>query len=151
MQEHKPSVVPRDGCKVRLVEGAANNLPDSAAHATASEILQLAKAATEDDLTIVLVSGGGSALLPMPAEGITLVSRFNWHCGVRPSVRVTARATYIRTVTFALFGELTLTLTVRLTLALTLAHSDAHVCVAPRLKRRKPPKCWRSAAPPSIS
>lgn len=56
----------------RICEGAANNLPDAAAERTAKEILAVARRATADDLVIVLISGGGSALLTCPVEGVTL-------------------------------------------------------------------------------
>ncbi len=56
----------------RIREGAADNLPDAAAELAAREILDLAERASEEDLLIALVSGGGSALLPCPPLGVTL-------------------------------------------------------------------------------
>ena len=56
----------------RICESAANNLPDAAAERAAKEILAVARRATADDLVIVLISGGGSALLPCPVQGVTL-------------------------------------------------------------------------------
>lgn len=56
----------------RIRESAANNLPDAAAERAAKEILAVARRATADDLVIVLISGGGSALLPCPVQGVTL-------------------------------------------------------------------------------
>ena len=57
---------------IRILEGAAHNLPDASAEYAAREILSLARGATEDELLIALISGGGSALLPCPVEGVTL-------------------------------------------------------------------------------
>jgi glycerate-2-kinase len=52
--------------------GAADNLPDEAAMEAAERINDLAVEASADELLLVLISGGGSALLPLPAAGITL-------------------------------------------------------------------------------
>jgi len=69
-------VVTADGYKVptRTVEiaEAAHPVPDARGLAAAERIMALVGEAGEDDLVIVLVSGGGSALLPLPAPGITL-------------------------------------------------------------------------------
>lgn len=56
----------------RVIEGAAYNLPDPPAESAAREILQLVQEASDGDLVIALVSGGGSALLPVPETGISL-------------------------------------------------------------------------------
>jgi len=45
-------------------------VPDEAGEKAALEILRRAKALTRDDLLLVLLSGGGSSLLALPAEGI---------------------------------------------------------------------------------
>lgn len=56
-----------------VLEGAPNNIPDKEAARAASMIGQLAKSLdSPDDLLFVLVSGGGSALLPAPIQPITL-------------------------------------------------------------------------------
>ena len=47
-------------------------MPDARGVAGAERIAQIAAAAGKDDLVLCLISGGGSALLPLPAEGITL-------------------------------------------------------------------------------
>ena len=57
--------------KIEIVE-AAHPVPDAAGLAAAERILELARAAGPDDTVLCLVSGGGSALLALPAEGITL-------------------------------------------------------------------------------
>jgi len=57
--------------RIRIVE-AAHPVPDAAGLAAARRMLQLVEGLGEDDLVICLVSGGGSALLPLPGEGVTL-------------------------------------------------------------------------------
>lgn len=61
--------VPLSRC--RLIE-AGHPLPDAHGVAAASALLELVASATPDDLILCLVSGGGSALCPAPAEGISL-------------------------------------------------------------------------------
>ncbi len=56
---------------VKLVE-ASHPRPDEAGVEAGRRILELAQAAGEEDLVIALLSGGGSALLVAPAEGLTL-------------------------------------------------------------------------------
>jgi hydroxypyruvate reductase len=51
------------------------NEPTPEGAAGSSEILRLAAAAEPDDLCIALISGGGSALLPAPAVGISLAEK----------------------------------------------------------------------------
>jgi len=57
--------------RIELIE-AGHPLPDAAGQLGAEAILQIASEAGEDDLVVCLLSGGGSALLPAPASGITL-------------------------------------------------------------------------------
>jgi hydroxypyruvate reductase len=57
--------------RIAVVE-AAHPVPDASGEKAAQEILRRAKILTPDDLLLVLVSGGGSALLSLPAEGISM-------------------------------------------------------------------------------
>lgn len=58
--------------KLAYYEGAMNNLPDSNAENTSKKINDLVTKLSEKDILLVLISGGGSALLPLPKEPITL-------------------------------------------------------------------------------
>lgn len=51
---------------------AAHPTPDAAGLSAAEAMLRLVQGATARDLVVVLASGGGSALLPAPAPGLTL-------------------------------------------------------------------------------
>jgi glycerate 2-kinase len=57
--------------RIEVVE-AAHPVPDEAGLDAAERILALAQGLTEDDLVLCLISGGGSALLTLPAPGLTL-------------------------------------------------------------------------------
>jgi hydroxypyruvate reductase len=50
-------------------------VPDEAGVEGARAIAEIARGAREDDLVLCVISGGGSALLPLPAEGITLADK----------------------------------------------------------------------------
>ena len=57
--------------RIRIVE-AAHPVPDAAGLQAARQMLETVQGLGPDDLVICLVSGGGSALLPLPGAGITL-------------------------------------------------------------------------------
>ena len=57
--------------QVEIVE-AAHPVPDAAGSAAAARILAMAQGLGPDDLALCLISGGGSALLSLPAPGLTL-------------------------------------------------------------------------------
>ncbi|MBB3017803.1 hydroxypyruvate reductase [Microvirga lupini] len=59
---------------VTIVE-AAHPVPDEAGLQAARRILALAQDAGPDDLVVCLMSGGASALLSLPAEGVTLADK----------------------------------------------------------------------------
>ena len=81
VEEHWPApleglIVTRYGhavpCRrIEIVE-AAHPVPDAPGRAAAERILKLAQEAGPDDLVLFLISGGGSALLALPAPGLTL-------------------------------------------------------------------------------
>jgi hydroxypyruvate reductase len=56
---------------IEIVE-ASHPVPDAAGHSAAQRILELAEGAGPEDLVLCLISGGGSALLALPAPGLTL-------------------------------------------------------------------------------
>ena len=57
--------------QVRIRE-AGHPMPDAAGVAGARAIVEVLNSTTENDLVICVLSGGGSALLTLPAEGISL-------------------------------------------------------------------------------
>lgn len=60
--------------KIEVVE-AAHPVPDAAGLAVARRVLELVSDLSEQDRVIFLLSGGGSALLALPAAGITLADK----------------------------------------------------------------------------
>ena len=60
--------------RIKLNE-AGHPIPDEGGLKGAKSILKLLENLKEDDLVICLISGGGSALLPLPAGGITLAEK----------------------------------------------------------------------------
>ncbi len=54
---------------------AAHPLPDENGAKGAQKMLEIAQKAGEKDLVVCLISGGGSALLPLPAPGISLTDK----------------------------------------------------------------------------
>jgi glycerate 2-kinase len=57
--------------QIEIVE-AAHPVPDDAGTNGARRMLDMVKGLTSDDLVIALISGGGSALLSLPAQGISV-------------------------------------------------------------------------------
>jgi len=60
--------------RIEIVE-ASHPVPDQAGMDASQRMLALASGLSADDLVICLVSGGGSSLLTMPAEGLTLADK----------------------------------------------------------------------------
>ncbi|MFC5300642.1 glycerate kinase type-2 family protein [Azospira restricta] len=81
VEEHWPGelsglVVTRYGygapcSRIEIVE-AAHPVPDAAGLAAAGRMLERVQGLAADDLVLCLISGGGSALLPLPLPGLTL-------------------------------------------------------------------------------
>lgn len=83
VEAHWPASAPLEGVvitryghglpttRIRVVE-AGHPVPDESGEAAAEEILRLARSLGEDDLLLALVSGGGSSLLSLPVEGVSM-------------------------------------------------------------------------------
>ncbi len=81
VEQHWPSAAPLDGLvitryrhglltnRIKVIE-AGHPVPDESGEKAAQEILRRAKTMGSNDLLLALVSGGGSSLLSLPAEGI---------------------------------------------------------------------------------
>lgn len=66
-------------CKrIEIVE-AAHPVPDEAGLRAAQRMLEYVHGLTEDDLVLCLMSGGASALLPLPAPGLSLADKQSIH------------------------------------------------------------------------
>lgn len=57
--------------RIEIIE-AAHPVPDAAGLEASRRLLEKVQRLTADDLVVALISGGGSALLPSPAGGLTL-------------------------------------------------------------------------------
>lgn len=72
-------VVVKDGhlaaTRTVVLAEAGHPVPDARGVQAAGRLLELASGAAADDLVIVLVSGGGSALTPAPAGDVTLAEK----------------------------------------------------------------------------
>ena len=83
VEQHWPADAPLDGLvitryqhglltnRIAVIE-AGHPVPDQSGEKAAQEILRRARALGKDDLMLVLVSGGGSSLLSLPAEGLSV-------------------------------------------------------------------------------
>jgi glycerate 2-kinase len=80
--------------RIEVIE-AGHPVPDEAGEAGARDILRRVKSLTPDDLLLALISGGGSALLSLPVEG---VSAEDLKATTRELLRSGARIEEINTV-----------------------------------------------------
>jgi hydroxypyruvate reductase len=62
-------------CRHIAIVEAGHPVPDAQGEEAARRILELAAGAGADDLVLCLFSGGGSALLSLPAKGLTLADK----------------------------------------------------------------------------
>ena len=69
--DHVPPAYKAKPGRIEVVE-AAHPVPDEAGRRAAQRIAELTQGLTANDLVLFLISGGGSALLAMPAAGISL-------------------------------------------------------------------------------
>lgn len=69
-----PHGIEPETARIELLHGG-HPLPDEGSLAAAERLLALARRAGEDDLVLVLLSGGASALACLPAEGLTLAGK----------------------------------------------------------------------------
>ncbi|MDZ7858690.1 glycerate kinase [Sphaerotilus sp.] len=60
--------------RIEIVE-AAHPVPDEAGLRAAQRLLAFVAGLTADDVVLCLISGGGSSLLPLPLDGITLADK----------------------------------------------------------------------------
>ncbi len=60
--------------RIKVVE-AAHPVPDAAGEMAAAAMFEHVRGLTADDLVLCLISGGGSALLALPAPGLTLADK----------------------------------------------------------------------------
>ena len=65
---------PRGRRRIEVVE-ASHPVPDAAGERAAQRIVELTQGLNADDLVVCLISGGGSALLSLPAPGLTLADK----------------------------------------------------------------------------
>ncbi len=69
------SVRPLKAIRLHAARSAGTNQPTSDGVAGVQDILALVRSAGPNDVCLCLLSGGGSALLPAPADGITLADK----------------------------------------------------------------------------
>jgi glycerate 2-kinase len=60
--------------RIEIVE-AAHPVPDAAGTKAAARILKMVQGLSADDLVVALISGGGSALLSLPVEGVSVADK----------------------------------------------------------------------------
>lgn len=71
--------------KIKVVPAAQNNLPDTVAMENAVNIKSIIDSLSPSDIALILISGGGSALLPLPRPQISLSEKLE-------SIKIVANA-----------------------------------------------------------
>ena len=71
---HVPLAYRQQSGRIEVVE-ASHPVPDAAGVRAAQRIVELTRGLTEHELVLCLISGGGSALLSLPADGLTLADK----------------------------------------------------------------------------
>ena len=76
-------------CKFIEIVEAAHPVPDLKGRDAAQRILSMLQELGSDDLALCLISGGGSALLSLPAKGVSLKDKqtFETFCNVKRNVQ----------------------------------------------------------------
>ena len=72
--DHVPPAYKARPGRIEVVE-ASHPVPDAAGQHAAQRMVELTRGLTANDLVLCLVSGGGSALLSLPAPGLTLADK----------------------------------------------------------------------------
>jgi glycerate 2-kinase len=72
--DHVPPAYRAQPGRIEVVE-ARHPVPDEAGRLAAQRIVDLTRGLTADDLVLCLISGGGSALLSMPADGLAFADK----------------------------------------------------------------------------
>jgi glycerate 2-kinase len=70
----RPSALDGQSPRIEIVE-AAHPVPDAAGLQAAQRILDMTQGLTADDVVLCLISGGGSALLSLPVEGLNFADK----------------------------------------------------------------------------
>ncbi|XP_022669757.1 uncharacterized protein LOC111263009 isoform X2 [Varroa jacobsoni] len=60
---------------IEVIEGAKDNIPDESSLLASQKIVQMIESLTETDILFVLITGGGSALAPLPKSPVTLTEK----------------------------------------------------------------------------
>jgi glycerate 2-kinase len=63
--------------KIEYMFGARNNIPDASSYEAANKLFAMCESLSDNDLLIALISGGGSALLSLPLDGISLADKIS--------------------------------------------------------------------------
>ena len=76
----RPTLIVTNAENAREIEGArtlvaGHPVPDAGGEAAAREVERFVEPAGDGETVLVLVSGGGSAMLPAPVEGVTLADK----------------------------------------------------------------------------